>query len=359
MLDLLNKSAKERAKLKGQAIAAVGPCQKTTNGIKVQIISLEPMEDGVVAFVKAWKNGKPLGFGKDGSVETERMIVHNPPILIDSPLGDIVREWEEEDMDGKKVKKSRKLKEDPKAAILEVLTHNVQLVGKEGTEIIEGRVGNTTSTFYPAAGATNGNDAGLEYWENNAWSSGYGASSASRSSDSPRNGLHDDVASGSVAQLWNSGSNWLFMRSAWFINTSAIGDGEVTGATFTLTGTRYQNAENVRLHKHASTNTQIARADYNRTLFGDAVATDISSHSWGTTDTAVSITITDLTAINGGGYTRLGMRMISDVNNSAPASPRGVTAYYADESGTTKDPKLVVEHAAAAAANTGAFFALF
>lgn len=204
-----------------------------------------------------------------------------------------------------------------------------------------------TLTAYPTPGAASGNDAALEYWENNAWSNGYDASAASRSSDPTNNGLWDSAVQSQAAYLWSSG-NWQFYRGVWFISTSALGSGAtVSAAKFTLTGTRVTNAYDVRLHKHLSTNTQVARADYNRTLFGDAVASDISNHTWGTTDTAVDITITDLSVISKTSYTRLGTRLKPDVDNSPPASSGGLQVYFSDQTGTTSDPKLYLVYTTA------------
>ena len=47
----------------------------------------------------------------------------------------------------------RKLREDPIWAILETIAHNVKIVGKVNATIVKNKIGNTTSTFYPAAGA--------------------------------------------------------------------------------------------------------------------------------------------------------------------------------------------------------------
>ena len=46
------------------------------------------------------------------------------------------------------------LKEDPAEAIKQTVSHAVKIVGKENTNIIKGKIRNTTSTFYPAEGAT-------------------------------------------------------------------------------------------------------------------------------------------------------------------------------------------------------------
>lgn len=105
-------------------------------------------QSGIELFAKAWKGDKQLGFGKDGSVEIERFRIFNPPILVDDPNGDIVREWTDEKTGELK---QRKLREDPIEAIRQTVAHNVKIVGKENAQIVIGKIGNTTSTFYPDA----------------------------------------------------------------------------------------------------------------------------------------------------------------------------------------------------------------
>src|SRR3972149_5045079 len=76
--------------------------------------------------------------------------------------------------------KQRKLREDPAEAIRQVIVHNVTLVGKENTKIILGKVGNTTSTFYPDSDpestSVDGDvqDTGLTSWADKVAGTGEG-----------------------------------------------------------------------------------------------------------------------------------------------------------------------------------------
>lgn len=153
---LTNKTASEKAQIKSREIAKQdfkGEYTNTQYGVRVEIIG-EVKEinineqSGIELFAKAWRGDKQLGFGKDGSVEIERFRIFNPPILVDDPNGDIVREWTDKETGQLK---QRKLREDPLQAIKEVIAHNVTLVGKDNGKIVIGKVGNTTSTFYPDA----------------------------------------------------------------------------------------------------------------------------------------------------------------------------------------------------------------
>ncbi len=153
---LTNKTASEKAYIKSREIAGrdfKGEYTNTQYDVRIEIIG-EVKEiningkSGIELFAKAWRDDKQLGFGKDGSVDIERFRIFNPPILVDDPNGEIVREWTDEETG---LLKQRKLREDPLQAIKEVIAHNVTLVGKNNGKIVIGKVGNTTSTFYPDA----------------------------------------------------------------------------------------------------------------------------------------------------------------------------------------------------------------
>ena len=135
------KNASEKAQIKSREIAKrdfKGEYTNTQYGVKVAIIG-EVKEiningqSGIELFAKAWRGDKQLGFGKDGSVEIERFRIFNPPILVDDPNGDIVREWTDKETG---LLKQRKLREDPLQAIKEVIAHNVTLVGKDNGKIV-------------------------------------------------------------------------------------------------------------------------------------------------------------------------------------------------------------------------------
>jgi len=148
---LASKTQKEKVKTKTKELAKVKFNDKfIKKGIEVEIIGdIEEIEGGIQYFARAWKDGKPLGFGKDGTVEIERFRIYNPPILVDDANGDIIREWIDEDTDELV---QRKLKYDPMEAIKQDLTHTISLVGLNGKDIIEGKVGNTTTTLRSVAG---------------------------------------------------------------------------------------------------------------------------------------------------------------------------------------------------------------
>lgn len=118
-------------------------------GVEVEIVDVEEMKEGVQVFARAWRNGKQVGFGKDGSVDIERFRLFNPPITVADKEGEIVKKnidivtGEEEEM---------RFREDPQAAIKEILLGAANSVGKISDNIKAGKIGNTTSIFYSTVG---------------------------------------------------------------------------------------------------------------------------------------------------------------------------------------------------------------
>ena len=93
---LEGKNAAERADIKSDAVVTqlpTGEYQDPAYHLTVEVQSVEKIDGGLQIFARAWKGEEQLGFGSDGSVEVERFRIFNPPILIDDPNGDIVREY--------------------------------------------------------------------------------------------------------------------------------------------------------------------------------------------------------------------------------------------------------------------------
>ena len=120
--------------------------------VDIEILEVSVIDGGIKVLARAWDTkNKPIGFGIDGSVEFEQFRIYNPPICVDDPLnGSIIRESIDPFT---KVITQRKLREDPITAILETIAHNIKVVGKPNAKVVINKIGNTTSTFYPAAGA--------------------------------------------------------------------------------------------------------------------------------------------------------------------------------------------------------------
>ena len=350
---LVGKTTQEKAYIKSCEIAKLdlsGEYVSAEYEVKIDIQSIEQIEDGVTILFKAWKDDKPLGFGKDGTIEIERVNIHNPPILVGDSNGEIVREWTDR-ITGEL--KQRKLREDPAEAIRQVISHNVTLIGKDGTNIVKGKVGNTHETYFPAAGANSPVDG---YVNRNAvdevWADiRTGAGNAS--SDTATGGF--DLyfqASASIDQ-------WRWMSRAIFLfNTASIGSDVVDSAIFSIWGhtSKIDNfSQSVSIASSTPANNDaLVDADYGQ-IGTTKFATDITIASWNISGyNAFTLNAVGIAAINTGGITKFGAGLSGDIGDVEPTwsslTAVGVRPRFADQSGTSEDPKLVVVHSEAVSA---------
>src|SRR3990167_1258755 len=143
--------ANERGTFKGQQIAKIGSIPRTLVGkYEIEITEMIPISGGVSVFARAWENGAQIGFGKDGSVDLERFVIVNPPILINDPTGTIVRTYTKSNGDVF----TENYREDLTATILQVLEQTIAVKKQKygGQNIVGGKTGNTTLTTFPQPG---------------------------------------------------------------------------------------------------------------------------------------------------------------------------------------------------------------
>lgn len=325
------------------------------NEIEFDIVEVNEIDGGVEVFARVWKDGTQLGFGRDGTVDIERFRIFNPPVLVDDPDGDIVREWQEEDIEtGEMVTKTRTLREDPVQAILESLSHTVSTMKNvhDSSRIVEGKRGNTTSTFYPETDpATNAGD-GYSNKTATSWNAAHDATDG------------DNVSSSATVILVRSdrvgGSDWRMARGYANFYTTALGSDIIDGATLTLTltgnGIDASNQErDVGLVEYLGTLPDAVLGDYD--LIGDAVNNptegapriELRTPEQAGTKYTFTLNATGLSWVNGSGVTGLGLRDSLDITDTTPSNDGNgrVQFYAADQTGTADDPKLVVEHSAA------------
>lgn len=333
------------------------------NEYEIEIVNFNTIEGGIEVFARAWKNGVQLGFGKDGTIDIERFRVLNPPILVDDPLGDIIRPEYIDSQTGSVIPE-RRLREDPLEAVKQSLVHTVSLVGKEGTQIVAGSVGNTTSTFYPAAGAASPVDGRL--------SNNFGASGVSWAT------MHDDTTAGG-AYTSNALESLTFLRSynatgitdlsrcIILFDASIISSGDtIDSATLSLFGQAGDDnltdssflKELAIVSSAPAANNNLAVGDFG-SLGTTKLVTNVAVASWSTSaynDMALNADgLTHVsTATASDGIVKFGTRGENDRSNTSitiDASDRywGMSAYFADQTGTTNDPKLVVVHSASSA----------
>lgn len=358
---LANKTVSEKAQIKAHGIVArVSVGEWTNNTLRIEIISVKEIQGGVEVLARAWKSGKPLGFSKDGSVEIERFRIFNPPILVEDPAGTIVREWYDKDEDRTL---RRTLREDPVEALRQSLAHTISLVGKSNTRIIEGKIGNTTDTYYPAAGANSPVDGNLgrTSTENGGgpstgtWADIRGGTSAN---------IVDSVsATQNAAQLYDGeagSAKWDAMtRSIFGFDTSAIGDTDtIDSATLSFYGSASTDglagAAVVVDRSVPNSSSGLAAGDFDVSRWDgvEQSTARITISSWvNGSYNNYTLNATGLSNVSKTGITWYGLRHSNDFDNSEPATFNGnsrIIPYFADQTGTTNDPKLVVVHTAVA-----------
>ena len=354
------RNLKDRANMKSRLISLQDYSQTYHNDkydIDIQILSSHLIDGGIEVFAVAWRDGSQIGFGSDGTVEVERFQFFNPPILVDDISGDIIRSHVDV-TDGKTY--SVKLREDPREALLQSLAHTIHIVGKDGSNIIPGKVGNTTSTFYPDANTESTSVDGYAMYDvfpsDNTWSQ-VRSQNGTTSDDSGVGGTAVYLVADSDTNRWIS-----IMRSFYLFDTSSIDDSDtVSSATFSVKyssslGTKTSNfGGNVSLvESNPASNTAIANSDlegnvsYTTKFASDAVLADFVDGTY----EDFSLNASGIANISLTGVSKFGLKTDWDVDDTEPTwSSFGLERlplYFADESGTTNDPKLVVEHAAAA-----------
>lgn len=352
--------AKARATAKGQEIAKLRAIPRTTRSeFDIEIVSMNAIDGGVEVFARAWKDGEQIGFGRDGSVEIERFRIFNPPTKVPDPNGPI-RRTSVNQITGQPMQKIP-LREDPREAVLQVIEQNIKVIPTHGPEnIVAGKIGNTTSTFYPDAspestsvdGYVRSNSGGA-----NTFLTDHDSISSTGSNDT-QNELYV-IARPSENPIW---------RSFALFDTSSIPDTDtIDSATISLQAdTSYGNAnsaEIVIVDSFPASNTAIAAGDMDAfDLHQDTVYSRVELSAI-TLDVYTDFTLDSngIANISKTGVSKFGMRVSLDADLDAghtgtiPTNSNGVHFESADNGGTTMDPKLVVVHSAAAAGGTTDF----
>ena len=353
---LEGKTAKERANIKGQEIAKQVRSVARTNtkfsgaDYDIEITEIKAIDKGVEIFARAWDSNGQIGFGKDGTVDIERFVFINPPILVDDPNGDILRV---SDSHGEHFE--RKLREDPIEAILQSLVHTISVKKQKfgSDKIIAGKVGRTTLTAYPNAGTGTAPVDG--YTTRSVPEELYGTIH-----DGAGNYGIDTNATDAVTYLDGGTTTDKFtdlVRGGFGFDTDIINTDTVDSATFSL----WSISRAVAL---GSTDVDIVNFTPLSESAFSGTGGDYISSKWGTTRFAtgkdISSGITDgqyndwafnatgIADINKTGNTYFGTRDKWDVDNSFTGTwGTGITRLtvsMADTAGTTQDPKLVVEY---------------
>lgn len=357
---LKNKDSKERASLKQKEIAKVafrGKYKK--DKLEIEIIDIKKIEGGVSVFVKVWKEKKQLSFGPDGSVEIERFNIYNPPILVPDENGKIIRIDKGDKFLGVETK-IFKYREDPKEALLQVIESNILSMKNVHSDksFEKGKVGQTTSTFYPAAGANSPVD-GYIRGQN---SSDLGWNAVHDLTDNGPSGLVDVTATtinGALIYYFSSNGSVQIHRGFILFDTAALGTDTIDSATVTVnvTTATTQGGGGGANHKfcvfqsNPASNNNLVSEDFDQVGSIDSPTKGSDELTIATGTQVFTLNATGRGWIDGAGITKLGTRNKWDYDDvSFPNYSKSYAIYNsADAAGTTQDPKLVVEHSAPAA----------
>lgn len=217
----------------------------------------------------------------------------------------------------------------------------------------------TTSTFYPDPNPETTTVDGRTYqqygggtgqvWATIRAAAGNGAAD-SGTGDEYASGLYSGPTSG----LWNT-----IYRSIFLFDTSSIPDTDTISAAtlsfYGFVGTINNFSQSVvPVSSNPASNTGLANSDHS-TLGNTAFASGITYGSWSTAGyNDFSLNASGISNISQTGVSKFGLRCSGDQSDTEPTWAADTFAiggcYYADETGTSKDPKLVVVHAAASTA---------
>lgn len=298
---------------------------------EIEIVDFNAIDGGIEVFARAWLNGVQVGFGIDGSVDIERFRIFNPPIMVADGTTHTVTPsdgiGEPHEVDN--------FKEDPQEAVLQTLIHTIKQIGKDGSNIIAGKIGNTVSTFYPSS------DSSI-YLENATWSTVHDGTSGT---------LYD---SGGLTYLLTRhlSAKYHIWRFFMVFDTSALPDTD--------------NISDAVLSVYTTVKGGTASHAYN--IYGSTCSTTVTGTDFDLCD-AVPQCDTEIThaslatgaynnyTLNATGRGNISKTSLSkfvyreaykDAGNVAPDTENNT--YFElrsmDFSGTASDPKLVVTHSA-------------
>lgn len=347
---------RQRRELKPIEIEKVGSVpRESRRGIDIEVVSISRIPDGVEVLARAWNAQGQIGFGKDGSVEIERFRIFNPPVLVPDPAGDIVRnDPVGPDLD---IPHEVRLREDPREALLQVIEKTISLKKEKfgPANIVRGKIGSTTLTAYPAAGNNAPTDNGLKNdGVNVTWTTLVNEASA----DSERNST-TGICLGRAHTTTDRYQR--IDRSITGFTTSSIGTDVISSAVLSLYCPDHTSAAwldqslgafEVDIVSAAPANeANIAVGDYDS--LGTTVYASIASGSIVTGYNDFTLNAAGITYINESGNTFFGERVNHDTDDNVAGwtwvsnALSYLSWYDSDQTGTSTDPMLVVEHAPA------------
>lgn len=308
--------------------------------------------DGVLeVFTRAWQNNQQIGFGPDGSVDLERFRIADPRIYVRDPAGSFERISQL--ADGSTY--SRFYREDPREALIQVIENAIRVKQQKtlkSRNIERGKVGSTTDSFFSGAG-----DGWVEKFNSSNWDTTHDGTSGNFTSAT---GADFRVGCGITGS-----SNYVIRRGFIpFLTGPTIPSGNsITSATCSLyvaikSSDDDDDGDNFYVLVGATTQadpTTLANADFDTCASVDSPTEVTNSRADYDTDLVLDayfdyvLNASGLAIVaKGSGYTLIGCREGHDVLDNtivgAPNTGNLVHFSASENTGTTEDPTLVVEH---------------
>lgn len=300
--------------------------------LAIEIVGAGNLGRGAIEiFARAWLDGVQLGFGTDGSVDVERFVVVNPPLFVADANGDIVKSVR--DVSGAAAR-SKRFRFAPTEAITRVIAESVRSSGKTSGIIVPGKTGRTTYTIYSQTADGYVSSESATYA--NARSGGGDAFLTAETAGA-------DLYVGQVAGFYTVYESFISFDTSTVVGTVSAStlsmylNTDASSTDFTITaavrdwGAGLTTADWVA---GASLSGLTAVGTLATSGISSAARNDFTSN--GNFPGAISV----------GGTTRLLVFSSRHSGNNQPSGDEYVAFASADTSGTTDDPRLVIEAAA-------------
>lgn len=198
-----------------------------------------------------------------------------------------------------------------------------------------------TLTVYPVPNTTVSGTVG--YGGSSTWSTVRDATDGSGVSKDPTT---------AVIETRIAAGNYYIERAVFLFDTSSLPDGAtISSAVLSLCSTSdgaYKNEDTTSVEivsSNPAANNNINNADYDQLGTTSFASKNLSA--WTTSDGTYNdftLNASGIAAISKTGVTKLGARIGKDLNNSAPSGINQLYIYFSGQSGTDKDPKLVITY---------------
>lgn len=330
----------------------------TLNGITFELINLTVIQGGIAVYIRAWNGTKPIGFGENGIVEIERMRIYNPPIKVET--NETFLEYNNYTLVNDTIHKH---KVDIKNTLIYSIVNIIQKVGSNGSNIITGKTGNTTSTIYPSAGYASASNNDVDGMHACIWGGGTDFTSITNCDTSHNFVLNEPSSYVDIIRVRSNNGDpdtWYeIYKGAFGFNTSIIGSDTISTATLSFHGRNPASTSvgdnEIYITSFQPNNPDLwAGVDYFTHTNTSLSDTNMNVSEWdneGYNDFDLNNDGIDFINIEGVSYFSIQTRWQIERSYDGTWVKNTVTgfnSYMADQSGTTSDPMLVIEHSAGA-----------